>query len=143
MKGNCYLFKNSHQDLVPWKAAFRKCQNLRANLLVVDDAQEQGAIEKSLTGKGYWIGYYRTDSHTKIYKDIFGIYLPLYSNWAPKQPDDKYGTQSCVSMIGLEKGMERGTWTDDYCENKSGFICKMKGNTYPQAPINDVSISSV
>ena len=124
--GYCYLYK-SHTDRWKrdWKSAFETCHAKNANLLVIDDFTEQEAIKKSLRQGAYWIGYSRAD--TKSFKDIFGRRLPQFPNWAPNEPDDHNSNERCLALVGNERGKAHGAWKDDNCQNKMGFICKMKG----------------
>ena len=132
MNGYCYLYKDPYENPLNWTAAFKECQTFGASLLVIDDSREQEVIKKQLWDGAYWIGYNRTD--TNAYKDVFGAYLPQNVIWAPEQLNKGYGNENCVSLTRIEQGAKRGELRSNYCGNKSGFICKMKGNSF-QSPI--------
>ncbi|KAK2865815.1 hypothetical protein Q7C36_001871 [Tachysurus vachellii] len=108
-----------------WANAKTYCETNYQSLAVVETADDWNRLTAEAVRHGLgvtgWIG---------VYNDVDGWYWTVYSpvpyienigNWAPGQPDDFGGNQTCIAMES------DGTWSDYCCSDLKPFICATSG----------------
>lgn len=112
----CYLFS---EEPLNWTGAEQFCLNKNATLVEIESAEEDVAIIDAIYFQKYdtlkrqpWLGL--TDAESEgDFKLASSGNTAVYTNWAPNEPNDKYGTENCVH-IGLE-WWAKDMWNDNNC----------------------------
>ncbi|XP_067396465.1 C-type lectin domain family 4 member G-like [Emydura macquarii macquarii] len=114
--GNCYYFSTVHQY---WSYAKQACKDQGAQLIIIENQQEQDFLTKNSNGKNYWIGLNDINKEgTFKWIDDSSV---SYSNWNQGEPNDAGSGEDCVNMGG------DGKWKDASCAmNGDGWICEKK-----------------
>ncbi|XP_040900869.1 macrophage mannose receptor 1-like [Toxotes jaculatrix] len=113
-----------------WSDAQHYCRVKHTDLATFESSDDFSGLNRPLVDTSWlWIGLY---DDPKSWKGIMGNDANSwrwsttgktsetdYSNWAPGQPDNQGGNQSCVSMKA------DGMWNDEICPCKLYFICYM------------------
>ncbi|XP_029929039.1 natural killer cells antigen CD94-like [Myripristis murdjan] len=117
-KSSCYLVVHgTYRDWKTWEEAAEDCRQRNADLVVIENRQEQEFIckvsERSLYG--YWIGLRRTSG---VWKWVDGSDL-TESYWIYQPYDNK----DCAASVqeSSPKGLIAGN-----CADKNQWICEMK-----------------
>jgi len=112
----CYLFS---EEPMNWTGAKQFCLKKDAILVEIESAEEDAAIIDAIYSQQYdtlkrqpWLGL--TDSESEgTFKFASSGNTAVYTNWAPNEPNDKYGTENCVH-IGME-WWAKDQWNDNNC----------------------------
>ncbi|KAF3694518.1 C-type lectin domain family 10 member A C-type lectin superfamily member 14 Macrophage lectin 2 [Channa argus] len=122
---SCYFV--SHKS-ASWEEGREDCKDREADLVVIDNAEEQTFISDFITA-GAWIWIGLTDSEEEgTWKWVDGSSLTL-SEWAPTQPDNgggdiEFGEEDCAHFYS---GSEtRNNWNDLSCNDSVSWICEKK-----------------
>ncbi|XP_075886982.1 asialoglycoprotein receptor 2-like isoform X2 [Nelusetta ayraudi] len=117
--GSCYIF--STQPL-SWERAREFCIKEGADLVTIDNAEEQKFVSEKITEKT-WIGLNdREEEGTwKWAMDNSSLIHPF---WSERQPDNGgnsklWGQEDCVHLE-----MPAKKWNDLWCDNSMNFICE-------------------
>ncbi|XP_077347035.1 macrophage mannose receptor 1-like [Lithobates pipiens] len=146
--GKCYkIFGEEEDDLVDWEHGRSACQLLKGNLASIHDDLVQAFLTYNLRDfkNPVWIGL-NDISWDRRYRwtDQTGVY---YTNWAKGHPSSGYyyyRNHEKIDCVAMKVGavMDAGSWTEEDCELKKGFICqKSEDSTLPVrttvAPLSD------
>lgn len=112
-RGHCYTFFLVERQ---WSDAVTRCMSIGANLLSIEDSDEQSFITSNMEAyqdshTTFWIGLYKTikDEWLWLDKTVFG-----YNNWGEIDPDSPFG--------GIQTS--DGQWTSEDRWTRAGYICK-------------------
>lgn len=134
MRGPFSCFKFITSPWAAWPAAQQVCSTMGGHLARLETTDEiiwmKGfrSYYSSLSGrKGMWLGgfqqngsdqwlWYGNTTHTPILK----------FDWAPGQPNDWGGAQSCLSLFPRREGDVDGSysWDDGTCSISAPFVCE-------------------
>ncbi len=116
--GRTYLFCGDAHD---WKQARAQCQGVGADLAILDDPDESRWVWETavgIAGEGWWIGLSDLDDEGRwLWVDGRS---PSHTQWARRQPDDFLDGEDCCELWPYR----RGTWNDNNCERRLGFVCE-------------------
>ena len=121
--GNCYFREGSKKASTSWEKAQEICENRQANLVTVNDANEQKFLSSILGGQGSWCGLNNKDD-AKVFKWVSGE-ESKYTNWASNQPR-KSKKARCVH---IQWSRHQHKWVMEKCATKARFTCE-KGKFY-------------
>ncbi|XP_041856662.1 asialoglycoprotein receptor 2-like [Melanotaenia boesemani] len=112
---SCYILSNRSS---PWHEGREFCRNRGADLVVIENNEEQEYLSK-FTDKPFWMGL---NSETGIWKWVDGSPLIL-TKWATGQPDNgggkpEYGEENCAH-VKLNK-----YWNDLSCKVYLRWLCE-------------------
>ncbi|TNN07662.1 C-type mannose receptor 2 isoform 2 [Schistosoma japonicum] len=123
ISGSCFMVKANESEAVDWSTASTSCERLHpgAHLATVLSFEQQDGLTV-LMGSGRklsaWIGLHsQRNIHTWINQQKV-----LYTNWRPTEPNTN--GSSCVIMHHELDLI--GTWSDEPCDKKFGYICETK-----------------
>ncbi|XP_066502466.1 lymphocyte antigen 75, partial [Hoplias malabaricus] len=126
----CYYVYNQKQGF-SWNDARYQCRLVHGADLASVHSRAEVEFLRNLKYEKYhtmWIGLTRDGSLGWGWTDLSAL---VFTNWAPGEPNEAFhdvGQEDCVEMY-LE-----GTWNDNNCLQKRGFICKVH-----QSPSTDYS----
>jgi hypothetical protein len=100
-----------------WQAAQAYARVLSGNLVTINDAAEQDWVFATFgsyggTDRSLWIGLNDTEAEGQF---VWVSGEPVtYTNWLAGEPDNAYGNESYVHMIGAMEGIPDvvGKWND-------------------------------
>ena len=84
--------------------------------------EENNFLKK--TGKYWWLGLRRDDTHRNIFKWSDGS-LPTFTNWSPNEPNNHGGAEDCASYHNYANS--QGTWNDFSCLSNAVDVACEKG----------------
>ncbi|XP_041040880.1 macrophage mannose receptor 1 [Carcharodon carcharias] len=125
----CFMFYGKKEaEQLSWKNARDRCISEGGNLASVQNAKEQAFINMKLEGfpVNVWIGLNDINKESKyLWTEGRGV---NYTNWAKGFPTgQRYSyddpATDCVTVI-VNARKNAGTWKDEYCDLKRGFICQ-------------------
>ncbi|XP_074840934.1 macrophage mannose receptor 1-like [Carettochelys insculpta] len=118
--GHCYIIYRTPKI---WKDALSSCRKEGGDLASIHNIEEYSFTVSQLGYKPtdeLWIGL--NDLKIQMYFEWSDGSPVTYTRWLREEPSQTSNRQEdCVVMKG-----EDGYWADDICENKLGYICKMK-----------------
>ncbi|CAK6445187.1 unnamed protein product [Pipistrellus nathusii] len=112
-QGSCYFFSKIRS---PWKASVSACEDLRAQLVVISNAEEQKFLKSwdIRKNKNAWIGL--SDEHSEgSWKWVDNTSLHI-SFWKEGEPNN-IGDEDCVELSG-------DGWNDSLCNEEQFWICE-------------------
>nr|XP_044990947.1 macrophage mannose receptor 1 [Jaculus jaculus] len=120
-----------------WQDARTACIALKGNLVSVQNEKEQAFLTYHMKDSDFnaWTGMNDINQeHTFLWTDGRGVH---YTNWGKGYPGGRrsslsYEDADCVVIIG-GKSHEAGTWMDDACDSKRGYICQVPSD--PSLPV--------
>ncbi|XP_074836071.1 uncharacterized protein LOC142003221 [Carettochelys insculpta] len=114
--GSCYYFATERK---PWSHAKQACMDQGAQLVIIDNQQEQEFLQKHMNTKQYWIGLHDLSKEgTFTWVDDSSV---SFSNWNRGEPNNVGSGEDCVMMY------KDGKWNDAPCANNvDGWICEKK-----------------
>ncbi|CAH8593658.1 unnamed protein product [Schistosoma turkestanicum] len=120
--GSCFMVKASERDAVDWSTASNLCRNVHPNahLASVSSNEQQDGLTVLMDSQqlSAWIGLSsQRNIHTWINRNDI-----LYTNWRPTEPNTN--GSSCTIMHHEPDYI--GTWSDEPCNKKFGYICEVK-----------------
>ncbi|XP_073828773.1 lectin subunit alpha-like [Musca autumnalis] len=110
---------------VNWFEAYQSCSERNMNLVVLDSSEKTEALTKELEkyfGSNHpniWIGGH-DNQKTGEFVWISSNKLFTYTNWAPRQPDNKSGTEHCALLWNHHNYQ----WNDGDCSYKMLYVCE-------------------
>ncbi|XP_045215585.2 perlucin-like [Mercenaria mercenaria] len=119
---SCYHFT---KEKATFTEAFRKCREIRAELVEVNDEKEFQFLKSQADHKNlpsdFWIAL--TDSFEEgkwIWMNTWN--KASFTKWSPGQPDDNHNhhSEDCVHMI-RSKAFK---WNDIDCSTTRQFVCE-------------------
>uniref|UniRef100_A0A803U068 Mannose receptor C-type 1 n=1 Tax=Anolis carolinensis TaxID=28377 RepID=A0A803U068_ANOCA len=118
--GHCYLL---NRNLKTWKNALLYCRKAGGDLISMHNIEEYSFVISQL---GYnptdllWIGL--NDQKTEMYFEWSDGTPVSFTKWQRGEPTHVTNVQEdCVIMSG-----ENGYWSDNFCDEELGYICKSK-----------------
>lgn len=117
---SCYFFSNLDKS---WMEAHRMCQRRKAQLTVINTAEEQAFLTKLAMKIRVWIGLSEINGE---WKWVDGTpYSSTPKKWATGQPDEYYGHgygggEDCAQLL------YSGDWNDEHCSRTYRYICEKK-----------------
>ncbi|KAM5158318.1 macrophage mannose receptor 1-like [Mantella aurantiaca] len=120
--------EEEEDHLVEWHTGRSACQQLGGNLASIHDYLVQAFLTYNLKDLRHpvWIGLNDISENKKYrWTDQSGVY---YINWAKGHPNQNlynrdHAKIDCVAMK-VGKVMDAGTWIEEDCELKRGYICQ-------------------
>lgn len=123
---NCYLF--NIKDELSWSEARTECALQNADLMVIRNKQEQDWINiqtEEYKSDGWWIGL----TYKSGWKWVqYGADNTLIK-W--RNEPDNYDEQDCCAINSF------GSFSDEFCKSKLGFICSYPINRGDYCPSDD------
>ncbi|XP_016058935.1 PREDICTED: CD209 antigen-like protein 2 [Miniopterus natalensis] len=119
-QGSCYMFS---QIQATWKASVSACEDMRAQLVVINNAEEQKFLKSwnARINKRTWIGL--SDQHNEgswHWVDNTPIHLSFWKEGEPNNHED----EDCVELDG--EG-----WNDSKCSAEYFWICEKPSAVCP------------
>ncbi|KAJ7388752.1 Cartilage intermediate layer protein [Desmophyllum pertusum] len=114
--GNCYFRENNKRET--WQGAQDVCAKKQANLVTVNDADEQKFVAGIVGNRGSWCGLNNQDNKNE-FKWVSGEQSG-YTLWAPKEPS-KSKKKRCAHILSAKKDNK---WEMSKCASKYRFICE-------------------
>ncbi|XP_064594480.1 macrophage mannose receptor 1-like isoform X2 [Liolophura sinensis] len=133
--GGCYQF---HEEQKTYADAQNFCSHYGGNLASITTVAEQNYIQGRIGGMhslSLWVG--GNDLSVEggwSWQDKSPF---TYINWEPGEPNNDEDSEDCVSIY-----TRRGTWSDNNCNLKNGFICKKMSRVTP-SPSSTVATTPV
>ncbi|XP_061192814.1 perlucin-like protein [Saccostrea echinata] len=117
--GSCYYFSTS---AAVFKDAMVTCHGLGANMLELQNAEEEIWIDLQCRIRGYrygvWLGVSDHQYEGKFIS-ISNARSLSYSNWMKGEPNNFRGKEDCTLYWFLHRG-----WNDTACNGKINYVCK-------------------
>ncbi|KAF7709110.1 CD209 antigen-like isoform X3 [Silurus meridionalis] len=105
-----------------WSESRKDCQGRGADLVIINNSEEQEFVEVWRRNQGVWIGANDRDSEG-TWKWVDGTTV-INGFWNPGEPNNKWD-EDCA-MSGFHSG--NGKWVDVSCNNNYIWICEKKLN---------------
>ncbi|XP_067887813.1 collectin-12 isoform X2 [Heterodontus francisci] len=116
-KDKCYYFSI---DRVEFEEANNLCKNMSADMIIINNREEQQWVRKQMNGIHYfWIGLSDIEEQN-VWKWVDGT-IAEYTNWRPGQPDNWQHEAFTEDCAGLANS---ALWNDFFCTDLNGFICE-------------------
>ncbi|XP_014596624.1 CD209 antigen-like protein C [Equus caballus] len=120
-QGSCYFFSQTQNT---WKASVSACQDIKAQLVIIDSAEEQQFLKfwDTRNNRPAWIGL--SDHHNEgswLWVDNTPVNL---SFWKEGEPNN-HGDEDCVDFYS-------DGWNDDKCNRENFFICEKPSVPCPE-----------
>uniref|UniRef100_G1QGB7 C-type lectin domain-containing protein n=1 Tax=Myotis lucifugus TaxID=59463 RepID=G1QGB7_MYOLU len=112
-QGSCYIFSKIQST---WDASVSACEDMRAQLVVINNAEEQKFLKSwdIRNDKSTWIGL--SDKHNEgSWQWVDNTHLHL-SFWKEGEPNNQ-GEEDCVELSG-------DGWNDNKCSEEHFWICE-------------------
>ncbi len=93
-----------------WNGAQADCVMRGGYLAAITSSSENGLLAPAAAP--LWVGASRNGPFHWVNTDAF-----CYTNWGGNEPSQA-GNQDCVTM------QKNGTWTNDPCDQKKGYVCE-------------------
>ncbi|XP_069802351.1 hepatic lectin-like [Dendropsophus ebraccatus] len=114
----CYFFSNSRTN---WARARSMCVQKSADLVVINNENEQRFISAITGSLAYWIGLNDIESEGNWTWVDGTDYITSYKAWSENAPSDSAGENDCAQVWKL------GKWSDKPCSEQNSFaICEKK-----------------
>ncbi|KAA0703916.1 Collectin-12 Collectin-3 [Triplophysa tibetana] len=97
-----------------WTESRRYCRERGADLIIINNKEEQDFIEKKATKKGFWIGLSDSDEEGR-WKWVDGSAM-ISRFWGSGEPNGQT-LENCVESAAL-------VWNDLYCHMTRKWICE-------------------
>ncbi|XP_036171279.1 CD209 antigen-like protein C isoform X7 [Myotis myotis] len=112
-QGSCYIFSKIQST---WDASVSACEDMRAQLVVINNAEEQKFLKSwdIRNDKSTWIGL--SDKHNEgSWQWVDNTHLHL-SFWKEGEPNNQ-GEEDCAELSG-------DGWNDNKCSEEHFWICE-------------------
>ncbi|XP_072104244.1 C-type lectin domain family 17, member A-like [Mobula birostris] len=111
---SCYHFSSSTET---WEEAQRQCVSVDAKLVVINNANEQDFLRRTLMNQ-HWIGLSDAASEGD-WRWVDGTdYSSSSTNWSRGEPNNDKNAEDCVEMLVT------GKWNDLPCDERRYWICE-------------------
>ncbi|XP_060591120.1 perlucin-like protein isoform X1 [Ruditapes philippinarum] len=120
-KRSCYFIS---EDEMSFDRARANCQKLQADLVHIDNADENAFLTNhlnTLKGISFWIGLTDADREGD-FKWVDDNSRISFSDWSPSQPDNGGNVEDCTHMYAKFDLK----WNDLLCQNPAKYICEEK-----------------
>lgn len=114
----CYFFSNTKTT---WSGSRSMCIQKSADLVVINNENEQKFISGLTGSMAYWIGL-SAPTGTANWTWVDGTdYQLSYMSWSPNEPNNSGGSEHCGQV------WKKGNWNDKSCKDSNSFaICEKK-----------------
>ncbi|CAN2388655.1 plasmacytoid dendritic cell antigen processing and presentation [Pristimantis euphronides] len=115
---NCYFFTNSK---VNWHKARSNCVSKNADLVIIENEEEQKFISGHTVNMPYWIGLNDMEEEGKwTWLGNIHKYETSFKSWMPGEPKNN-DKEDCAQVL------KAGNWKENSCHNSDSFaICEKK-----------------
>ncbi|XP_073770859.1 uncharacterized protein [Danio rerio] len=119
-KGGCFYYKSrlyfiSHEKK-SWSESRRYCRDRKADLIIINNREEQDFVKKISAGDMVWIGLTDSDEEGS-WKWVYGPGMPTgFRFWGTFEPNGKTGENCAVSYSS--------GWADYPCNAYFQWICE-------------------
>ncbi|XP_062035339.1 CD209 antigen [Lepus europaeus] len=112
---HCYFFSKSKRN---WHDSLSACQDMGAQLVIVQSAEEQSFLQQTSKSKGStWMGLSDLNKEaTWHWVDGSALLLSFMKYWNPGEPNN-HGEEDCGEFSG-------DGWNDNRCEVENFWVCK-------------------
>ncbi|KAM4036962.1 asialoglycoprotein receptor 2-like isoform 2-T2 [Anomaloglossus baeobatrachus] len=118
-EGKCYFFSNSQSN---WFRARTMCVLKSADLVVINNENEQKFISGKKNQRTYWIGLTDAEAEGNWTWVDGSDYKISYKNWMPNEPNSYRGGEEDCGQVWKE-----GKWNDLDCHDRYQYaICEKK-----------------
>ncbi|XP_048848258.1 hepatic lectin-like isoform X2 [Brienomyrus brachyistius] len=117
-RSSCYQISTKR---LPWEGAERKCVEMGAHLIVINDAEEQ-FIRGNDLAEQLWIGLVERENEDRWTWVDGTDFTTTLKFWDVGQPDDWSQREDCGQLHG------NGLWNDADCSSHFKYICEMPAN---------------
>ncbi|XP_072925303.1 uncharacterized protein [Hemitrygon akajei] len=118
---SCYQFSSSAQS---WTEAQRHCASVDAHLVVINNAEEQDFLRRTLQNR-CWIGLSDAESEGDWMWVDGTDYSSSLTNWDEGEPNNEGDTEDCVEIF------VNGEWNDLPCYIFRYWICEKSALNLP------------
>ncbi|XP_048848265.1 hepatic lectin-like isoform X3 [Brienomyrus brachyistius] len=118
-RSSCYQISTKR---LPWEGAERKCVEMGAHLIVINDAEEQKFIRGNDLAEQLWIGLVERENEDRWTWVDGTDFTTTLKFWDVGQPDDWSQREDCGQLHG------NGLWNDADCSSHFKYICEMPAN---------------
>ncbi|KAM5238001.1 CD209 antigen-like protein C [Ctenodactylus gundi] len=117
---HCYFFSKSQKN---WHDSISACQEVGAQLVIVESAEEQSFLQQASKSKGHtWMGLSDLNKEsTWHWVDGSPLSLSFMKYWNPSEPNN-VGEEDCAEFNG-------DGWNDAKCDINKFWICKRSAAT--------------
>uniref|UniRef100_A0A1A7X271 C-type lectin domain-containing protein n=2 Tax=Iconisemion striatum TaxID=60296 RepID=A0A1A7X271_9TELE len=118
INSRCYFLST---ETKAWEESRQKCQSVGADLVVINNEQEQNALYR-MNGNQYllfWIGLHNTDGTLK-WVDGSELNDTFWQNGQPSS--DVANNEDCVEMYHQSPAL--ANWNDAPCQNSRHWLCE-------------------
>ncbi|XP_075711551.1 hepatic lectin-like [Rhinoderma darwinii] len=114
----CYFFSNTFSN---WHKARTQCVFKSADLLVIDNENEQKFISGKTGNTPYWIGLNDIEEEGNWTWVDKTDYKSSYKYWMPNEPSNNGAEEDCAQV------WKEGKWNDKSCRDSNSYaICEKK-----------------
>ncbi|XP_023696399.2 hepatic lectin-like [Paramormyrops kingsleyae] len=118
-RSSCYQISSKK---LSWEGAEKKCVEMGAHLIVINDAEEQKFISRNDLAEQLWIGLVERENEDK-WSWVDGTdFTTTPKFWDSGQPDNWFQQEDCGQLHGS------GLWNDAECSLFYKYICEMPAN---------------
>ncbi|XP_059846839.1 C-type lectin domain family 10 member A-like [Hypanus sabinus] len=118
---SCYQFSSSARS---WTEAQRHCASVDAHLVVINNAEEQDFLRRTLQNR-CWIGLSDAESEGDWIWVDGTDYSSSLTNWAEGEPNNEGYTEDCVEIFVT------GEWNDLPCNVFRYWLCEKSSLNLP------------
>ncbi|XP_070597166.1 hepatic lectin-like [Erythrolamprus reginae] len=113
--GACYFFS---VDQVIWHTAKSKCEEMKSELIVITNQEEQNFVQDQVRGDRFWIGLSDHNDEGQWRWIDSTDFRTSYKNWLEGEPNDNSNNEDCGELYTA------GKWNDVACNAKKFYVCK-------------------
>ncbi|XP_014899453.1 macrophage mannose receptor 1-like isoform X2 [Poecilia latipinna] len=131
-----YVCHKIFSESKSWFEARDYCRGIGGDLMSFHSAAEMSLNRQSSRPYYYrssklWIGLSANDQGTGY---VWSDGSPVnFQHWQDGEPNNKNNVESCVEFYSRDWD-ESGSWNDNQCEARNGFVCQIRTGLTPKSP---------